>query len=225
MMEKGKMERGVVELVDFYATVMDYAGVEPVEDHFGRSLRPVVADRDFRVRQYAHCEGGRLAHEEQCDEWHCDPPRPGMDDYWAKKTAELDSEAHEKTTMVTDGHYKFVQHLSGEHELYCLDDDARELKNLYVTEERNADGTFTDGALQGVVWRMQAELLRWYQETCDVVPKAYDSRFSEERIWGTLRNFVPGEMEETMREYIRKEQPSIPGAIRHAVTLLADNAN
>ncbi len=216
---------GVVELVDFYATVMDYAGVEPVEDHFGRSLRPVVADRDFRVRQYAHCEGGRLAHEEQCDEWHCDPPRPGMDDYWAKKTAELDSEAHEKTTMVTDGHYKFVQHLSGEHELYCLDDDARELKNLYVTEERNADGTFTDGALQGVVWRIQAELLRWYQETCDVVPKAYDSRFSEERIWGTLRNFVPGEMEETMREYIRKEQPSIPGAIRHAVTLLADNAN
>jgi arylsulfatase A-like enzyme len=209
---------GVVELVDFYATVMDFAGVEPSDDHFGRSLRPVVADRNVRVREYAHCEGGRLAHEEQCDEWHSDPPEPGKDDYWAKKTAQLDDGAHCKTTMVTDGHYKFVQHLNGEHELYCLDDDARELKNLYVTEEKNADDTFTDGALQGVTWRMQAELLRWYQETCDVVPKKYDNRFSEERIWATLRNFVPEEMEGEMREYIRREQPGIPGAIRHALT-------
>jgi arylsulfatase A-like enzyme len=180
---------GVVELVDFYATVMDYAGVEPSDDHFGRSLCPMVADRNVRVREYAHCEGGRLAHEEQCDEWHSEPPRPGTDDYWAKKTAQLD-------------------------------DDARELKNLYVTEGKNADGTFTDGALQSVVTRMQAELLRWYQETCDVVPKKYDNRFSEERIWATLRNFVPGEMEGTVREYIRKEQPSIPGAIRHVMGML-----
>lgn len=212
---------GVAELVDFYATALEYAGVEPQENHFGRSLQPVVADRKVRVREYAHCEGGRLAYEEQCDEWHSEPPKPGRDDYWAKKTAQLDDEAHRKTTMVTDGHYKFVQHLNGEHELYCLDDDPQELNNLYATKPKNADGAFKDGALQGVTWRMQTELLRWYQETCDVVPKKYDNRFSEERIWATLRNFVPGEMEGAVREYIRKEQPSIPGAIRHVMEALA----
>lgn len=50
---------GVVELVDFFATAMEYAGVEPTEDHFGRSLQPVIADRSVRIRAYAHCEGGR----------------------------------------------------------------------------------------------------------------------------------------------------------------------
>lgn len=211
---------GVAELVDFYATALEYAGVEPQENHFGRSLQPIVADRKVRVREYAHCEGGRLAYEEQCDEWHSEPPKPGRDDYWAKKTAQLDDEAHCKTTMVTDGHYKFVQHLNGEHELYCLDDDPQELNNLYATKPKNADGTFKDGVLQGVMWRMQTELLRWYQETCDVVPKKYDNRFSEERIWAILRNFVPGEMEGAVREYIRNEQPSILGAIRHVMGML-----
>lgn len=46
---------GVAELVDFYATALEYAGVEPQENHFGRSLQPVVADRKVRVREYAHC--------------------------------------------------------------------------------------------------------------------------------------------------------------------------
>lgn len=44
---------GVVELVDFFATAMEYAGVEPTEDHFGRSLQPVIADRSVRIRAYA----------------------------------------------------------------------------------------------------------------------------------------------------------------------------
>ena len=122
--------------------------------------------------------------------------------------------------MVTDGHYKFVQHLNGEHELYCLDDDPQELNNLYATKPKNADGTFKDGVLQGVMWRMQTELLRWYQETCDVVPKKYDNRFSEERLWSSLRNFVPADMEQEIRQYIRKEQPSIPQVIRHATGML-----
>ena len=122
---------GVVELVDFFATAMEYAGVEPTEDHFGRSLQPVIADRSVRIRAYAHCEGGRRPGEEQCDEWHSEPPVPGKDAYWAKKTAQLDDEAHVKGTMVTDGHFKFVQRLNGKHELYCLDQDPYEGESLW----------------------------------------------------------------------------------------------
>lgn len=116
--------------------------------------------------------------------------------------------------MVTDGHFKFVQRLNGKHELYCLDQDPYEEKNLYETEEKDAKGMFTDPALRKVMERMQAELLRWYQETCDVVPRAYDSRFSEEWMWKFLRNIVPGEMEQTVREYTER---SIRYSNSHAI--------
>lgn len=211
---------GVVELVDFFATAMEYAGVEPAEDHFGRSLQPVVADRSVRIREYAHCEGGRRPGEEQCDEWHSEPPEPGKDAYWAKKTAQLDDEAHIKGTMVTDGHYKFVQRLNGAHELYCLDEDPYEERNLYVTEEKTLDGAFKNPILREVMERMQAELLRWYQETCDVVPKAYDNRFSEERMWGMVRNFVPPEEEMKVRDFIRANNPGIAEVFQYAIRLI-----
>ena len=79
---------------------------------------------------------------------------------------------------------------------------------------------FTDPALRKVMERMQAELLHWYQETCDVVPRAYDSRFSEEWMWRFLRNIVPEEMEQTVREYIRKEHPDIRTAMQYVGGIL-----
>lgn len=211
---------GVVELVDFFATAMEYARVKPQEDHFGRSLSPVIADRSVKVREFAHCEGGRLPHEEQCDEWHSEPPVPGEDPYWAKKTAQLDGEAHIKGTMVTDAHFKFVQRLNGEHELYCLDEDPYERRNLYATEKKRADGTFENPVLQQAMQRMQTELLCWYQETCDVVPKIYDARFSEERMWGMVRNLVPPEAEDAVRAYIREEKPGIAEVFQYAIGLV-----
>ena len=58
----------LVELVDFYATAMDFAGVRPDHTHFGRSLRPILADHDRKVRDIVHCEGGRMADEAHCSE-------------------------------------------------------------------------------------------------------------------------------------------------------------
>lgn len=51
--------KGLTELVDFYATVMDYAGVKPGHTQFGISLRPVIADRKRQLRKFVFCEGGR----------------------------------------------------------------------------------------------------------------------------------------------------------------------
>ncbi len=53
-----------------------------------------------------------------------------------------------------------------------------------------------------------------------MVPRAYDSRFSEEWMWRFLRNIVPGEMEQTVREYIRKEHPDIRTAMQYVVGVL-----
>ena len=67
--EPGKRDT-LAELVDFYATAMEFAGVEPTHDQFGISLLPVLADKQVSVRNYAHSEGGRMAYEWQSDEYH-----------------------------------------------------------------------------------------------------------------------------------------------------------
>ncbi len=154
---------GPVELVDFYATALDYAGIEPQEDHFGRSLRPVIEDRSVRVRDYACSEGGRLPYEIQCDEFHWigDVESP----YAARLRVQADPQAHEKATMITDGRYKYIERLSGDHEFYDLVEDPGERINLYPQMQDSAE-----------VVRYQRALLHWYQATCDTVPRAYDSR-------------------------------------------------
>ena len=160
--------KSVAELVDFYATVMDYAGEEPGHDQFGRSLRPVIEDRNAKVRTYAYSEGGRRACEKQADEYHkygeAGPKKTS--DYWAKMNAEKDDFAHEKGTMITDGKYKYVMRLSGTDEFYDLEADPREKIN------RISDPQFASKILE-----MKLEMLRWYQETCDVVQREFDSRF------------------------------------------------
>lgn len=185
---------GITELVDFYATVMDYAGVRPDHDHFGISLRPVIEDRKKSIREYAFAEGGRLPGEEQCDEFHSNGPSgtAKTNEYWARMMAQCNPLAHEKGTMITDGKVKYVERLSGWNEFYDLRRDPKELHNLYEWEKNSAS-----------VQKLKNEMLKWYQRTCDTVPREYDNRFTEERIWAILRKFCPAEKEEIVRDYIR----------------------
>ena len=201
-----------VELVDLYATVMDIAGVECRHDHFGRSLVDILSDRTKSVRTYAFAEGGRLPQEKQCDEWHASGENGPQktDEYWAKKRAQRDDQAHEKGTMITDGHYKFVYRAASErHEFYDLSTDPYELKNLYPEIHSGQDRK----EYRDVICRMKEKLLGWFQETVDTVPKSMDSRFTEEKIWASLRNMVPPEKEDEVRQYIREEHPTIMQAI------------
>lgn len=159
--------RSLVELIDFYATAMHYADVEPEHDQFGQSLHEVIADREKEIRKYAFSEGGRRPCEKQADEFH----RYGNDgpakthDYWAKMNAEADDNAHAKGTMITNGKYKYVLRMIGEDEFYDLEIDPRETTN------RINEVQYMEKILE-----MKLAMLDWYQETCDVVPRGYDSR-------------------------------------------------
>lgn len=158
----------LAELVDFYATVMDYAGIAPQHDQFGVSLRPIIENRKAAGRRYVFCEGGRLAYEKQADEYHRygeDGP-PKTSDYWAKMNAEADDEAHAKGTMIRDSRYKYVLRLNGDDEFYDLEKDPREMINR-----------IDDAEYAPVILSMKLEMLKWYQATCDVVPRQFDSRF------------------------------------------------
>lgn len=157
----------LAELVDFYATVMDYAGVEPGHDQFGRSLRPIIENRSVPNRKYVFCEGGRRACEKQADEFHkygeAGPPRTS--DYWAKMNAEADDEAHAKGTMICDGRYKYILRMNEDDEFYDLKADPREMINQIGNEKYSAK-----------ILELKLEMLKWYQETCDSVEREYDSR-------------------------------------------------
>ncbi len=186
----------MAELVDFYATVMDYAGVTPEQDHFGKSLRPVVESRDTRLRQYVFCEGGRMPHEFQADEYHmvCGSsgviPKGSL--YWPRQNAQLDDDAHIKGTMIRDERYKYVHRANGAHEFYDLKEDPLEENNRYDSPE-----------IREEVFRMRMAMLDWYQATCDVVPRKADRRATARMMWASIKPNCPPELETAVKEMIR----------------------
>lgn len=183
----------MVELVDFYATAMDFAQAVPGHGHYGKSLRPVLANRAAELRQYAFCEGGRNPGETQCDEYHGEAgeSRPA-DVYWPKKMAQLDDEAHAKATMIRSKRYKYISRTLGGDELYDLCADPGERVNR-----------IGDPALESVRQELQTAMLKWLQTTSDVVPPDYDRRMTEEMLWNKVRGLVPPIHEDDVRQKIR----------------------
>lgn len=185
----------LVELVDFYATAMDFAGVKPSHDHFGRNLQPLLADRAMTIRQYAFCEGGRMPYEEQCDEYHANglTPQATANVYFPRLKAQLDPIAHAKGTMIRGQRFKYIRRVAGLDEFYDLQEDPGERQNV-INDERYAS----------VVNDMKLAMLGWYQETCDIVPYDYDNRFAPEKIWGMVRGMCPPEHKDEVMDFIRK---------------------
>ena len=183
----------IVELVDFYATAMDFAQATPSHEHYGKSLRPILANRTVELRQYAFCEGGRNPGETQCDEYHGEAgeSRP-TDVYWPKKMAQLDDEAHAKATMIRSKRYKYISRTLGGDELYDLYADPGERVNR-----------IDDPALDPVRRELQTAMLKWLQTTSDVVPLDYDRRLTEEMLWNKVRGLVPPAHEDEVRQKIR----------------------
>ena len=185
----------LAELVDFYATAADYAGVIPGRTHFGQSLRPVIAERSRKNRDYVFCEGGRLPGEQHCDEFHSSGPRGPKETfvYWPKMMAQTDDEAHAKGTMIRNRDYKYISRITGEDEFYDLNLDPGERMNR-----------IHDPAYGAEITKLRLEMLRWYERTSDVVPYSYDRRFTDEMLWAKAKNYCPPGHEEEVREKIRQ---------------------
>ena len=183
----------LAELVDVYATVMDFAGVQPNHTHYGRSLRAALADRAAPHRDAVFCEGGRMPGETHCDEYHIDGPQgsPTGFVYWPKKKAQSDDVAHGRGIMMRTDRYKYVSRLTEPDELYDLAADPGETTNR-----------IDDPALAGVAAQMQRRTFKWLQATVDTVPFAYDSRFTPQMMWEKVKNRVPRGQEDAIRALI-----------------------
>lgn len=185
----------VTELIDFYATVLDYAGVSSSHTHFGKSLRSVINNRLTVNREYAFCEGGRMEYEWHCDEFHTygEGGIPETSPYYPRLKAQNDHVAHGKGTMMTNGKYKYVKRIYEKDEFYDLEKDPQEKLNQIDHKE-----------FKEIISQMQLVMLEWYQCTCDIVPYDYDNRFNYEMTWASVRKICPEEHVEDVKQKIRE---------------------
>ena len=183
----------LVELVDFYATAMDFAQVAPTHSQYGRSVRAALADRSTQVREFVTCEGGRNPDEVHCDEFHANGPKgtQPFHPYWPRHFSQTDPDAHAKGFMLRTREWKLVSRINGKDELYDLNADPKETCNLFGTP-----GT------EAITQNLKARQLLWLMQTADAVPFDYDSRNSAEMTWAKLKNLVPPEHAEEIKAQI-----------------------
>lgn len=190
----------MVELVDFYATAMDFAGVKSDHTHFGKTLRPIIENRSIKLRDYVFCEGGRQPGELHCDEYHGNGSggqgASKTSVYWPKMMAQTDDEAHAKGIMIRDERYKYVSRTLGSDELYDLKEDPQEMVNQIQNPQ-----------MAPIIIDMQRKMLKWLEATDDIVPFQLDERFTPDMLWAKVRSMVPKDKEAEVRSMIEKGAP------------------
>ncbi len=156
---------GLVELVDFPATVYAMAGINPEYVHFGRDLSHMFS-ADGEHREAVFAEGGRLQGETQASE------RESFNEaslYLPRIRMQLEESTplkHGKAAMCRTHRYKYIRRLYETDQLYDIESDPMELNNLVGDPESRQ-----------VLHEMRERLGDWYMATCDTVPLNPDSRW------------------------------------------------
>jgi len=163
------IQEPLVELIDFYATVEDIAGLQPKHTHFGKSLIPYLQGKENMLRDAVFCEGGFRRGEEHCKETGGGPAPAPEGLYYPRQSLQCSDEMYNgKAIMCRTNRYKYVRRLYEGDELYDLDNDPRELDNLAG-----------DAAYRDTLLALKERLLTHYMDTCDAVPFQKDQRFDE----------------------------------------------
>lgn len=177
-----EQDRGVngnpVELIDFFATVLDITGVKSGHTHFGRSLVGTIADKSVSVRDFVCSEGGRLKNERHCTEEVENYFGIVADEYAPRiHIQQKDGPQHTKAVMLRTREYKYVLRLYETDEFYDL--KKGEAHNL-IDEPEYAE----------TIAEMRSKLLEWLFETSDTVPFDKDSRMPDDFYLETINAFL-----------------------------------
>ena len=152
--KKGRRVMGPVGQIDVVPTLLDLMG-QPLDDSLqGRSLRPWLEREEARVSEPVFIEWngpnnglGDVKNDVKIPEWMKDMAPPDRIRAACKDPV--------RTVVAADG-WKFNCSPLGEHELYRLDQDPYETRNIY------AENT-------GVARRLQDLIEQWQQRTGDTV--------------------------------------------------------
>lgn len=166
MQTRRGISRELTELVDFYGTVEELAGLNPNHTHFGHSLIPYLNGEEELLRDAVFCEGGFRKGENHCKETGGQevPDPRGL--YYPRQFLQASDEMYNgKAVMCRTKRYKYIRRLYETDELYDLEQDPKEQKNQI---ENPAYGE--------IAAEMRLRILDFYQDTCDVVPFEKDAR-------------------------------------------------
>ena len=169
MQKKTGVASGLVELVDFYATVADIAEIPETYTQFGRSLVPYLNEKEVNTREAVFCEGGFRKGEEHCKETGGQkvPDKAGL--YYPRQSLQASDEMYNgKAAMCRTKDYKYIRRLYEKDELYDLNRDPNEIQNV-----------IDDPDYQTIILDMKDKILTFYQDTCDVVPFEKDQRMDK----------------------------------------------
>ncbi len=170
MQARHGISQELTELVDFYATVEELAELGNEHTHFGRSLVPFLEGREEKLRKYVFCEGGFRKGEEHCKERGGQPTLDSKGLYYPRQFLQASDEMYNgKATMCRSERYKYVKRLYEKDEFYDLEKDPNERVN-----------EIDNPGYENEIAKMRAELLEFYQDTCDVVPFEKDGRMERE---------------------------------------------
>jgi arylsulfatase A-like enzyme len=149
-----------VEMIDVPVTLCDLAQTSFEHPHFGRSLRPVLADPTQPHRRAAYSEGGFRLDEEPQNE------QPEGHPYQLKGALQHEQpELVGRALSVRTRDWTFIYRSQEQDELYDRQQDPYELRNLAP-----------DPAYASVCRQLRDQLFAWLVETSDVIPRRRDVR-------------------------------------------------
>ena len=167
-----------VELIDFFATVLDITGAKSNHTHFGKSLKETISDKNKSVREFVCSEGGRLKDEPHCTEEVENYFGIVADEYAPRiHIQQKNGPQHTKAVMIRTKEYKYVLRLYETDEFY----------DLKKGEEHNL---IDDPQYSDIIADLRSKLLEWLFETSDNVPFSKDKRFPDDFYLETINAFL-----------------------------------
>lgn len=158
---KPGVSNALVELTDLSATVAEMASIELPYTQFGKSLVDAISGSSFH-KDAVICEGGRIHGEKQAMELGHKESSP----YWPRLSTQYsEGPEHGKAIMIRMGNQKYTFRLYEKDELYDLEKDPFELKNVIDAPEYKES-----------IQRFKDRLLKLMVETGDFVPNRRDKR-------------------------------------------------
>ncbi|MDE2799803.1 MAG: sulfatase-like hydrolase/transferase [Gemmatimonadota bacterium] len=165
----GQVVEGPVEMFDLMPSVLELAGLSTTHTHFARSFVPQLHGEAEDKNRLVFAEGGYETQEPHVFEgrWNLWNKNPEQDSIYLPK-GKLQQEIPEsvcRTTMIRSLNHKLIRRTAGQDELYDLENDPRELKNL-----------IDDPGMQETKSDLESAMLDWYMRTSDTVPVGGDPR-------------------------------------------------
>ncbi|NOY81512.1 MAG: sulfatase-like hydrolase/transferase [Kiritimatiellaeota bacterium] len=145
------------ELTDLYATLMDFAGLEPAHHQFGRSLAPAIHGETDTHRDAVFAEGGRLSGEEH---WGIRGLPPA--NWYAKRAKRVQANPDitlSRCAVIRTRDYQYTYCSNDVDELFDLRTDPDGIENIANRPDSRA-----------VRDNLRERLLNWMLETSDTLP-------------------------------------------------------